>query len=175
MSFFRGPQFPELMIDIETLSTQPNAAIISIAAVLFNIETKQFATPTFYEEIDHVTLNDFHKDPKTLAWWEKQQQPIPQGTTSIESALRALIVFIEKTPPARIWANSPSFDLVILKHACSHFDLVWPIAYWQERDVRTLKDVAKAPKNFNATHNAIEDCISQIRVVTDCFNAILLK
>lgn len=57
MSFFRGPQFPDLMVDIETLSTRPDAAIISIAAVFFNVGTRQFATPTFYAEVDHETLN----------------------------------------------------------------------------------------------------------------------
>lgn len=175
MSFFRGPQFPELMVDIETLSTRPDAAIISVAAVFFNVDTKQFATPTFYVEVDHETLTAFHIDPDTVAWWAKQTQPMPRGTTPLAVALKDLIAFIQGNPPARIWAKSPSFDLVILKEACQKLDLIWPIPFWQERDIRTLIDIAKLPKNSRPTHNAIEDCISQIRAVTDSFDAILLK
>lgn len=174
MSFFRGPQFPDLMVDIETLSTRPDAAIISIAAVFFNVGTRQFATPTFYAEVDHETLDGFHVDPQTVAWWAKQTQPMPRGTTPLKTALEDLLTFVHGNPPARVWANSPSFDLVVLKEACRKLDLSWPINFWQERDVRTVKDLARLPKTL-PTHNAIEDCISQIRTVTDGLNAILLK
>ncbi len=182
-SFIQGPHFPELMIDIETLSTRYDAAIISIAAVRFNIKTKQYARPFFYEEIDHVSLTDFHQDPKTLAWWARQEKSPPNGSCTIQEALMKLIAFVNEHPPTRVWAKSPSFDCDLikyaccntLKYACSQFDLEWPIPFWKERDVRTLMDIANLPNNFTATHSAVEDCISQIRSVTDSFNAILLK
>lgn len=174
-SFIQGPHFPELMIDIETLSTRHDAAVIGVGAVRFNISTKQYARPFFYEEIDHVSLSDFHRDPKTLAWWAKQEKNPPNGSCTIHDALTKLITFINEHPPTRVWAKSPSFDCNIIKYACSQFDLEWPIPFWKERDVRTLMDIANLPNSFTATHNAVEDCISQIRSVTDSFNAILLK
>jgi DNA polymerase III epsilon subunit-like protein len=174
-SFYNKPHFPELMIDIETLSTRHDAAIISIAAIFFNIDTKQIARPYFYEEIDHVSLNAFHQDPKTLAWWAKQEKPILNGSCTIENALQNLITYIKNQPPSRIWAKSPSFDCNIIKYACSHFDLEWPIPFWSERDVRTIQDIAQLPNSFTATHDAIEDCLSQIRTVIDAHDSILLK
>lgn len=174
-SFIQGPHFPELMIDIETLSTRYDAAIISVAAVRFNITTKQYARPFFYEEIDHESLIDFHNDQKTLNWWARQEKSPPNGSCTIQDALSRLIAFINEHPPTRVWAKSPSFDLNLIKYACGHFNLEWPIPFWKERDVRTLMDIANLPNTFTATHSAIEDCISQIRSVTDSFNAILLK
>lgn len=174
-SFIQGPHFPELMIDIETLSTRYDAAIISIAAVRFNITTKQYARPFFYEEIDHESLTNFHVNPKTIKWWEQQDKTPPNGSTKIQSALVKLIDFINEHPPTRVWAKSPSFDINRLEYACDHFDLEWPIPFWKGRDVRTAMDMGNIPNNFTATHNAVEDCFSQIRSVIESFDNILLK
>lgn len=173
MSWFPSPAYPDLMIDIETLSVDPRAAIASIAAVQFNALTGEFIPDTFYEEIDHAALPpQFHVDPKTIAWWAKQPTPMPLGTTDLKTACQRLFPFMLQYAPSRIWANSPSFDLVILKHAFAYYKLDWPIPFWCERDVRTLKDLAKIPNDFLPTHGALADCFSQIRTVCDGYRAL---
>ena len=156
---------PELMVDIETLSTKPNAAILSIAAIQFDSKTGLFNPTPFYLELDHTTFDDrFDRDPKTITWWEKQSQPMPEGTTDAQTALRAFADYLIETRPSAIWANSPSFDLVILRTAFDAYGLAWPVPFWNERDVRTLKALCSNPK-FAPTHDAIADCKLQIHVV----------
>lgn len=174
-SFIQGPHFPELMIDIETLSTRYDAAIISIAAIRFNITTKQYARPLLLRGNRSCKPNWFSPRSKNVDLVGKTKKSPPNGSCTIQDALTKLVTFINEHPPTRVWAKSPNFDCNIIKYACNHFDLEWPIPFWKERDVRTLMDIANLPNNFTATHSAVEDCISQIKSVTDSFNAILLK
>ena len=86
-----APVNDHIMIDIETLSTASNAAIVSIGACTFSLDDDAVAAgygaktflvgihPDFY---DFGTLtppisgtgNSFHVDPKTVAWWKKQSK-----------------------------------------------------------------------------------------------------
>lgn len=163
--FFPPNPYPDLMVDIETLSTRPNAAIISIAAVPFNKDTGQYSAEQFYEEIGgDLYPTTFHINPKTIAWWDKQPVPRPTGTEHPEGSLNRFRNYLLKHHPIYIWANSPSFDLIILKEAFSNYQIEWPHEFWNERDVRTLRALSNIPK-FKPTHNAIQDCLLQIHVV----------
>lgn len=157
-------EFPDLMVDIETLATTPNAAIIAICAVPFNANIGNTDLQYFYEEINHDSLELFDHCENTITWWSQQTMPMPKGTTSIKTALKSLEEYLKKQPYQTIWANSPSFDLVILKNAFSKFNLTWPIPYWAEQDVRTARHIAKLPKITNS-HHAYKDCINQIQTV----------
>jgi len=165
MAFCPPNPYPDLMVDIETLSTHPNAAILSIAAVPFNHKTGTYSEVNFYKEIDEKLYGpEFHIDAKTVAWWDKQIQHKPQGTTPPRFALLDFAVYLAQTQPTYLWANSPSFDLVILKEAFCSYNIVWPHDFWNERDVRTIRALANTPK-FKPTHNAIQDCLLQIHAV----------
>ena len=69
---FEDPEKYQVMIDIETLSTKNNAAILSIGAVKFNI--KSGVIDTYYQNIDASTAKKFNRDidKSTLEWWSKQ-------------------------------------------------------------------------------------------------------
>jgi len=82
--------------------------------------------------------------------------------------------------PACIWANSPSFDLEILKNAFDFSGQMWPFGFWAERDVRTIKEAAypcSSPDDFppfetGTAHDAVDDCIKQCLQVQHCYHVI---
>lgn len=163
--FFPPNPYPDLMVDIETVSTRPNAAILSIAAIPFNKDTGQYSNEQFYVEIgEDLYPSDFHVDPKTIAWWDKQPIPRPTGNETPDGPLRRFQSYLLIQRPIYIWANSPSFDLVILKEAFRFYEIEWPHEFWNERDVRTLRALGNTPK-FKPTHNALQDCLLQIHAV----------
>jgi exodeoxyribonuclease VIII len=153
------------MVDIETLSTQPNAVILSIGAVIFDPYLEENHPEHFYQEIDPASQpspTPFDVDPETVKWWEKQPRQ-PQGTLPIEQAIQDFDLFLQSRKWTYLWANSPSFDFVILRHAFRYCEIEWPQPYWLERDVRTfcgalLPNLPKLP----VSHNALHDCQQQI-------------
>lgn len=175
------------MIDIETYGKSHNAAIVSIAAVAFDIETG-VTYETFHANVDPATSQQagLEIDADTVAWWMRQPQEarnaIMTEQMAIDHALLLLKGFFESqrliNDELQVWANSPSFDLVILRSAYKAFDRETPWQYWEERDVRTL--VAFAPdikKSIDASfignrHTPLDDCLHQIVYCSSIWNLL---
>lgn len=166
------------MIDIETLSTQPTAAILSIGAVKFDHQHTQ--SEEFYARIgaDHYdTLPaDYHRDASTLRWWDQQSHKVREeafyGDTSLNHALHHLHMFVAGSDT--VWANSPSFDLVILEHAYRCNGMSPPWTHRNQRDMRTLKDLAQLPVPENPElHSAIADARHQALYVIQALDHLL--
>jgi hypothetical protein len=167
-----------LMIDLETGGTTPGSAIFSIGACLFNPYTADKPVHTFYEEISHSSCMElglkFQRD--TMDWWAKQGTP-PNGTTHIKQVLENFNLWLSNAPSKcnehiiGQWANSPSFDLNLIKHVMDIYKIRWPYPYWQELDVRTLKAIAfpNGDYKLNNSHNALDDCINQAQLVQHAF------
>ena len=108
----------DIMIDIESLATQPDAVILSIAAVKFNpfddyaergIEVAELPQLNLLLEID--SQPDRHVDPTTVDWWGKQD-PVVQDSifgdharVSFTEALDQLHRFISPcwNMPIAVW------------------------------------------------------------------------
>lgn len=172
------------MIDIETLSTRADAAILSIAAVRFDLKTGKVG-PTFYERIANDCNKKLrrHIDPQTVRWWMNQKgESIYEAFTigprvTLQNALLQLTLFITEEDGLKIWANSPSFDLVILKHAYEQLGMAEPWEYWQERDVRTLASLNKTIKNGTENkraHHPLADCTHQIEYCSKIIQSLNL-
>ncbi|WP_319557941.1 3'-5' exonuclease [Thiomicrorhabdus sp.] len=169
-----------LMIDIETLSTRPNGVIVSIGAVFFNLEDGRYSSHHFNEQIcPALSQQDgFVTDQSTLDWWQKQSQQAKDLSLMGESKPQEVLVhfddWIRNHAPCEmsdltVWANSPSFDLVMLKHHFERYNMTPPWRYFNERDVRSYSQVLSDPKlhanNQYAAgikHTALDDCISQL-------------
>lgn len=154
--------FHHLMIDIETGGTNPGCAIFSIGACAFNPYTPGSIHSQFYIEISHSSNQELNLafDPNTMDWW---QEKAPNGPTHIKDALQQLLIWISNHPSTAHWANSPSFDYVILKTALGKLNKSWPLKYTQERDLRTLRALAfpSDPPHLNNSHNALQDAVRQ--------------
>lgn len=157
------------MLDLETASTRPDAAILTIGAVKFN-RGEEASNNTFYRRVTIESCNELelHTDSSTLDWWANQSKEARHEAwshpdrVSLEQALRE---FIDWFGDAKIvWTNSPSFDCVIIKNAMRLCNLAPPWEYWNERDCRTLFDIAGVRHSElpRAAHNAVSDCCRQI-------------
>lgn len=165
-------RYKDVMIDIETLSTSPNAYVLSIGAVAFNRDG---------ENIDagiHLSLapNEQRRAVtfSTVKWWTQQSKAAIDaafaGQTPTKLALRQLRAYIDQKCEGRprVWANSPSFDLTILRSLCEDFAEECPWGYRQERDFRTVMDgrdwTLAVPRSGEA-HNALDDAITQAKAL----------
>lgn len=174
----------DLMIDLETLSTRHDAAILSIAAVKFDLATGNIG-PSYQDKIDLTDHPKYgHISIETVAWWLKQsdksrQQLFTGKTKELGSALINLLDFSKGAKT--LWSNGSSFDLTILRNAYDRYQYTVPWQYWQERDCRTIVDIAERMTGINTAktseftgtkHDALSDAIFQAHYVSRAFQLI---
>lgn len=157
------------MIDIETLGTQHNAVILSIAAVEF--DASGAIGRQFYEKIELQSAIDagLKIDTETLIWWTTQKPIVFKemfvDALPLKRVLKRFVSWFRENN-VYVWANSPSFDLIIIEHALKVCGLKTPWKFYNERCVRTLLSLAPAAKeNISKptdVHNALQDCFFQI-------------
>ena len=165
-----------IMLDIETLGTQPGAALLSIGAVEFRPTTAFDAADgildTFHASVSATSCQEagLHIDAETLEWWAGKANASEQllGGSELDQVLRDLQLFIDTEGDLEVWAKSPSFDCVLLDAAyrAIHHD-GGPWEYWQERDVRTIASLpmAPAPEDIGQDHDALDDAKQQAVLV----------
>lgn len=171
-------KYTDIMIDIETLDTKPTAVILSIAAVAFKIESGQVCMEKFdyvlnyQEQIDNGRTTSID----TLLWWGAQSEEAKllafAGNVPLHFVIREMTCYLLDycVDNVRVWANSPSFDLVILKDA---YNQNVPWNFWNERDVRTLTSLfPNDEEKVENNHIAIDDCINQINQVCNSYAKI---
>ena len=170
------PKFTDMMIDIETLDTVPGAVIASIGAVMFDPLTGDIGDKRHFKlHIGEAFSKGYTISESTLAFWRKQSDKSALlGSGSIEYTLHLFRDWILQMKPRRVWANSPSFDLDILREAFKREGVKFPIHYRQECDVRTIaqiskmmgKKITKVAKN---KHDALADAKNQVKWVAEFF------
>ena len=174
-----------VMIDLETLSTRlPDAAIASIGAVVFypTQPAEQIAeNPMFSQSVVLATNQSRHIDGGTVAWWLSQSEAARNALLTdavpLPFALNSLAKWLTEHQPKTVWANSPSFDCVLLRHAFDQHGVRWPFNYWDERCLRTIKALVyphgDAPRiRIGAAHGAVADAVSQAVLVAHCYEAL---
>lgn len=172
-----------VMIDLETMGTNPKAPITCIGAVFFNPKTGELGE-RFYCRVDfgNDMLNGAVPDGDTIKWWLRQSSDaraelISDDAIPIFEAVGDLSDWLtdnaEDLKTLKVWANSPSFDCTILRSASERIGIDIPWNYWNERDVRTMKEVAlslwgctPAIELAGAIHNALHDAINQVALVS---------
>ena len=160
-----------LMLDIETLGTNPNAIVLSIGAVFF---TKGGLKETFYVELnkeDQVSRGR-RSTPSTVEWWNTRGIPIP-GDASCNNTvvLKQLQEFINDGQifhgkDVKVWGNGSSFDVTIMEHLFSIYNIEAPWKFFNVRDVRTIVDLyPKCRPREENPHHALEDAKNQAKWV----------
>lgn len=159
-----------MMVDIETLSTRVTARVLQVAVVVF--DSRRVIDERMWL-MDPQRQHTRHVDISTLSFWLREnpsrlQSLIDQGDTSIDDLHSDLLAMRDKYKPEGWWANSPSFDLVILEDLFKSARLVSPWSFRQAFDVRTLSYLtgrklikAEAAKQ----HDALNDALAQARWV----------
>lgn len=173
-----------LCIDLETMSTGKDAAILAIGAVQF--DPSEGITSQFYRVVSLKSSLDagLAVDPQTILWWLGQNEEArfefthKSGITLL-SALHGLTSWLldigfDGHPHKEIWANSPSFDCEILRNALQAVGLPTPWNYREERDVRTLAAVFPKlhARHGKPRHIAITDAYDEALFVITCLNQL---
>ena len=174
-------EFKDLMVDIETLGVSNNSVILSLAAVEFNKSTGETGKK-FYKKISIESCLEAGLviDADTLQWWmekpNKVRAELFKGSIHLQRVLELFNSFMAGKN-YKVWANSPAFDLVLLKSAYKSCKMKEPWHFRDEMDVRTLDNLLpKVRKNTSFKgdkHNALDDCYHQIKYLSSIFRELL--
>lgn len=163
------------MVDLETLSTRPDAAILSIGACTFD-GTR--ILDTYYEniELESCIRAGLHIDANTVYWWLQQSEAARKALfehrKGLSDVLSNFSCFYRKASET-LWSHGASFDLPILQTAYAKCSIQTPWGYRHARDTRTLyeaKGYVTKLVNDNA-HNALSDAIFQAECVMEAMRA----
>lgn len=164
----------DVMIDLEAMSTRPNAAIVAIGAVEFDIETLSTGR-TFYRvvDLDSAMRSGGEVDADTILWWLRQSEParlaLLQEAEHISTVLVAFSTWMRdsglESDAIRVWGNGSDFDNVILSSAYLRWGIPTPWKFFNNRCFRTLKSMHPDIKveRLGTAHNALEDAMHQVR------------
>ena len=113
----------DIMLDIETLATSPDAVVLTFGAIKFdpfNPSIQMSDGIYFRLDVDEQIDLGRRVDQGTVAWWGTQSAEVREealGETdraSLEDFTKALNKFV--VGATRIWAQGPVFDIVILEN-----------------------------------------------------------
>ena len=175
-----------LMIDLETMGTNPDAPINSIGGKFFDPETGEMG-PEFSKTIDLDTAGGVI-DRDVIKWWLKQsreaQSAILTDEIPLDDALLQLREFIDENSGeffVQVWGNGANFDNVILRRSYERQGSPCPWRYCNDRDVRTIVELGKT-LNFDARtdipfdgerHNALDDARYQAKYVSAIWQKLI--
>ena len=185
-----------ICLDLETVSTEHNAGILQIGAVIPEFECEHFKpwlVPAFEVTISYesvlkmVRLSHCHLSEETMSWWDRQdldtRLEVFSGQTDYSEAMHLFCGWINQVREltgheVAIWGNGSDFDNVILTHsldACGYHK-VWN--HWNNRDLRTLRalfpiNIASVPniKPHAALSDATHEAGIMNRIVNTYFQA----
>ena len=177
----------EVMLDLETLSTENNAAIISIGAVKFdpratvgelnNSADKDYVHFYCNVEFHSLSCEEFHIEGRTVQWWMEQKEEARASLFTdpidIQTALGKFWTWYG-TESLPTWGNGAGFDNVILRNAYHKFGGVAPFDFYHDRCFRTLKSLFPDVLYVKPTlaHNALSDAEAQAIHLQKLFNFI---
>lgn len=165
-----------IMLDLETMGTSPNAAIVSIGACFFDIKTRDIG-PRFYctLNLDEVVRTGGEMDASTVLWWMEQSDEARRAiyhaphACEPDTALADFSHFVSNFTSSHpiVWGNGAS-----MYRRLNH-PLPWQ--WWNDRCYRTIvKTHPNADKIFierNGTkHHALDGAIHQARTLIALMN-----
>lgn len=167
-----------LMIDLETLGTDPTCPIISIGAVFFDetgIKDEFYVVLNSGQQIDagrKVTAD-------TIKWWMGQadaaKKVFRDNAVDTVVGVEAFVAFCNKYPAKTVkpWGNGSNFDISIIEDLLKDCEIAAPWIFWNIRDLRTFKEdyevlfgKTKVEKK-GTNHNALDDARSQAEFVIE--------
>lgn len=160
-----------IMLDLETMGNGPDAAIVAIGAVAFDLTTGKLGDEFLAQvSLESAVANGGVMDPSTVLWWLRQSDAARAAFTTPSIALpMALDLFTfwiqDKAPQdkVKVWGNGSEFDNVILAGAYRRAQKPLPWQFWNNRCYRTIKGLHPTRKltRTGIHHNALDDARSQ--------------
>jgi len=191
----------DIMTDIETLGVGTDALIIQVSAIAFDIYTGE-EIGRFDEcvNINCMDKSELNIEPETLQWWIRTDAELlsdimergKEDGYGLEETLQEFKDWIDRRGSDEyntniyLWGNSPMFDNAKLQRQMENYGIEYPIFYRNDRCQRTIleltslklnrtiKEIQKLFEDESLTkHDALDDCIYQIRLVSWCFNQLI--
>lgn len=167
----------DLMLDIETLGVRPTSVITQIGSCYFDRNTGEIGEAFTYNiNFEYAISLGFTFDWDTVKWWmEQENKSWLKDPQEFKHVLGWFSKFAEGAK--YIWSHS-TFDIPILSNAYNYYKIKLPFHYRQTRDIRTLTHLAGHKRNESKvdlndkTHNALDDCIYQVKYCVECFNKL---
>ena len=163
----------DVMLDIETLGTRPEAVVVTLGAVKFNPYTMDEPGPGIYMRLDadeQIALGREVRED-TMLWWMSQAEDVREEALGegpdrikLEDMYKQLNKFLVGVD--NIWCQGPAFDIVILENLYRQLQKPAPWPYYSIRDSRTLlKALGDTRQPGAMLHNALADCVSQAQAI----------
>lgn len=174
------------VLDEETLSTEHNAALLSIGAVICDFNTGQ-QVDTFYANItpESSIAAGLDVSESTKAWWAKQGQAAQDVLSVDQRPLRDILVDFAKWLAGHgvqyAIGNGPRADNQWLESACKAVGMQSPIKYWGDLDMRTLTFIGTHILGLDhwhntfkgVKHNALHDAINEAEFCNAVFQKLI--
>lgn len=176
-----------VMLDLETMGNGPNAAIVAIGAVAFDIEARTLGS-TFYAlvELESSVAFGGQMDASTVMWWMQQSQAARSALTGptepapLPSTLTRFTLWLHSLTTERtlkdicVWGNGAAFDNVILASAYRRMRMPAPWKHWNDRCYRTVKALNRhvTLERTGTHHHALDDAISQAQHLIAILNPL---
>lgn len=167
------------MIDLETMGTTPQSAIVSIGAIVFDPRYGKVSKETFYRELDWKD-QERHICPETTAWKDQSAEAKAAhfGLDALDDVLKELAEWLPKD--CKVWGNGATFDISMLEDAYRQYEIEIPWKFWNVRDCRTVLDMYESKRggfdktvNRKGAHNALEDARFQAKYITMMWQRLL--
>lgn len=159
------------MMDVETLGVGVKAPIFEVGIVAFDLDTMdQIDAYLWHVDVVMQILRGSVVEPDTVDWWRKQKtQPSRSIIQNPDEAAWSIASIFDKHQPREVWANSPSFDCVLLREMFGRTKVVCPWSFRVERDFRTILKIA-SEMGFDVdvtevTHSAVRDAEQQLETL----------
>lgn len=169
-----------IMLDIETVSSECTSAVIQISMVKFNWDSEKINEAMEMNlELDEQIQKGLHISSSTLSWWSKTNPELFNKILTtypvrVAQALNAIIEFV--SPDDYVWCHA-TFDIPILTNLFRVYNKKVPWKYARVRDIRTLVDLSgldlgQYDWNKEKTHDSMDDCVFQIKYCKDAWNKL---
>ena len=165
-----------IMVDLETLGTGPNAAVLSIGMVMFDDTSDTFVPIDSYSGKVRAQTITGDIDADVVMWWMGQSDAARDAITSDADAFSESIIvgsahkMLALNDDALLWGNGAAFDNVILRSLFARNIMSWPLKYSSDRCYRTMKAMfpqVPAPEFAGIKHHAYDDAMHQAKHLYD--------
>ena len=168
-----------VMIDIETLSTRMDAAVVSVGMCIFEPTVQIICGATEWATLPE---REAHTDFETVRWWTQQTDSARNAAFSIAESGRYTLPEMfnnmddiigvntgRASNECYFWGMPAQFDLGILEYWCKHYGIPTPWHYRKVMCARTLFNLAKIESKDRVqpliAHRAADDARAQAETV----------
>lgn len=169
-----------VMLDTETLGLRPGYAILSIAAIEFELDGQN--DRQFYANIEPHSCVEagLLRNPETMAWWSRQpdaaQKRLIESRQPLKDVLENFVTWWKDVRPTKVWCQGAAFDVPIVEAAMAAVGIEPPWKFWNVRDTRTLYDLAdfdaRTMNRAGEAHDATQDALFQIECVAAAYGKL---